>query len=137
TILILFLLFHLAGGGDVLPPAKNIQLPESLSEQAPKPTVTIMVTPDDVSVEGKWIGMARDFMDSEKVIIPALLEELKEHAALAKSVGEVTGVDVFEGKITIVGDQSIPFRLLEKIMFTCSEAEFPDIHLAVLQKESA
>lgn len=137
TILVLFLLFHLAGGGDVLPPSKNIQLPESYSEQPPKATVTIMVTSENVSVEGKQIGRTEDIIESGEIIIPALFEELKEHAALAKAVSEITGVDVFEGKITILGDRNIPFRLLEKIMFTSSEAEFPDISLAVLQIETS
>ena len=96
-----------------------------------------MVTSENVSVEGKRVGRPEDIIEMDGIIIPALLEELKIHADIAKAVSKLTGVDVFEGKITIIGDRNLPFLLLEKIMFTCSEAEFPDINLAVLQKEAA
>ncbi len=137
TILILFLLFNLAGGGNVLPPTKALQLPISVSEKAPQPTVTIMVTRDEISVEGKKVGDVQDILNSEEIIIPDLQKELSLHAGISKSVGKATGVEVFDGKVTILGDQEIPFLLLEKIMLTCSESEFPDIRLAVLQKETA
>jgi hypothetical protein len=35
-----------------------------------------------------------------------------------------------------MGDKDIPYRLLKKVMATCTEADYGQISLAVLQKSS-
>ena len=137
TVLVLFLLFHLAGGADVLPPSDKLKLPSSISETPPEATVVVMITSEDISVEGFKIGKIQEILDQEDMLIPKLKEELDKHANKAKAIGEAMGTELFAGKITIIGDQGTPFRLLEKVMFTCSLAEFSDIDLAVIQKEQA
>lgn len=137
TILVLFLLFNMAGGADVLPPEGKLQLPQSLSEKTLQATVTIMITSDEITVEGKIVGGIQAVLAEPDLEISALKKELVRHADNARALGAAMGQEVFEGKVTILGDQGIPFRLIEKVMFTCSQAEFSDIRLAVIQKESA
>jgi biopolymer transport protein ExbD len=137
TILVLFLLFHLAGGSDVPPASDLLKLPESISETPPQPTVTVVVTTEDILVEGKLIGKTQEILDAPELMINDLKKELDQHAQRAKAMGEMVGTQVFEGKVAILGDRLIPFKLLEKVMFTCSQSEFPNIHLGVLQKEAA
>ena len=138
TVLVLFLLFHLAGGADVIPPSDKLTLPSSISETPPEATVTVMITSEEISVEGVKIGRSlQQILEEEDMLIPALKEELDKHADKAKRLGEAMGAELFAGKVTIIGDQLTPFRLLEKVMFTCSLAEFSDIKLAVIQKEQA
>jgi len=36
-----------------------------------------------------------------------------------------------KGDITIQGDKEIPFRILKKIMYTCGQVGYNNIHLAV------
>jgi biopolymer transport protein ExbD len=43
-------------------------------------------------------------------------------------------IDPARREATIMGDREIPYRLLKKVMATCSEAGFGRISLAVLQK---
>jgi biopolymer transport protein ExbD len=38
--------------------------------------------------------------------------------------------------VTILGDKDIPYRLLKKVMATCTESEYGRISLAVLQKST-
>ena len=38
-------------------------------------------------------------------------------------------------EVTIMGDKAIPFRLLKKVMATCTDAAYERIALAVVQKE--
>jgi biopolymer transport protein TolR len=137
TILVLFLLFNMASGGEVIPSSQKIKLPQSISDTVPKATVTIIVTEDNITVEGVEVGSVSRVMSTEDLVIPDLKKELDRHAEKARKVGEATGTQVFEGKVTILGDRLLPFRLLEKVMFTCSQAEFSDISLAVIQKETA
>jgi len=37
-------------------------------------------------------------------------------------------------EVTIMGNKEIPYRLLKKVMATCTEAGFGKISLAVMQK---
>ena len=136
TILVLFLLFNIAGGGDVLPPAGNLKLPSSISEKEPNPTVTILITRDEISVEGKPVGRVSEVLENPNMNIVELETELKRHAEKAIRLGLAMGTEVFDGRVTLMGDREIPFRLLEKVMFTCSQADYFDIRLAVLQKET-
>ncbi len=39
-----------------------------------------------------------------------------------------------EREITILGDKEIPYKLLKRIMLTCSETHFSHISLAVSKK---
>jgi biopolymer transport protein ExbD len=40
-------------------------------------------------------------------------------------------------EITILGDRDVPYRVLKKVMATCTEADFGKLSLAVMQKEEA
>ena len=136
TILVLFLLFNMASEGEVIPDSQKMQLPISLAQTAPQPSVMVMVTRDDILVDGVQVGSVKAIMEQEDMLVPLLKQELEKHAQKSKAVGAAMGTEVFAGKITILGDRELPFKLLEKVMFTCSEAEFADINLAVIQKES-
>ena len=136
TVLVLFLLFQLVGGGEVLPASEKLRLPDSISTTPPQATVTVLISVDNITVEGKRIVGIQEVLEVPDLLIVSLKEELDFHAQKAKDVGEAMGVQVFKGKVTILGDHMIPFKLLEKVMYTCSLAEFSDINLAVIQKES-
>jgi biopolymer transport protein ExbD len=42
----------------------------------------------------------------------------------------------FPGMVIIQGDKGIPFHYIEKVMFTCGQAEYNNISLAVYKQES-
>jgi len=44
--------------------------------------------------------------------------------------------DIAGREVTIMGDKDIPYRLLKKVMATCTESDYGQISLAVLQKSS-
>jgi biopolymer transport protein ExbD len=44
--------------------------------------------------------------------------------------------DIAGREVTIMGDKDIPYRLLKKVMATCTESDYGRISLAVLQKSS-
>jgi biopolymer transport protein ExbD len=37
--------------------------------------------------------------------------------------------------VTILGDKELPYRLLKKIMATCTDADYGQLSLAVVQKD--
>ena len=139
TNLVLFLLYNFSGDGSSIPSAERLKLPESLSQLSPRASVTVMVTNADIFLEGKRVASTKEVLAQNDLLIPDLKKELdfeaergKYFANLAPDKSQGGG---FEGRVTILGDKQLPFRLLEKIMFTCSQAEFGQIDLGVIHKE--
>ena len=58
TILVVFLLVH-TSDVDILPNTKNISIPESISDKKPRPTVVVMITKEDLLVDGRSIATGR------------------------------------------------------------------------------
>jgi biopolymer transport protein TolR len=132
TILVFFLLVSSSSVQD-LPNTKKIQLPESVAEQLPKETV-VMVGEDDIVVQGRKVASVREVMGKQSGEIVALKEELTRLAG--RRLGTAPSAD---GKpavreVTIMGDKEIPFKLLKRIMLTCTKASYSNISLAVMRK---
>jgi len=131
TILVFFLLVN-SGEGEVLPSTKNVDLPESIAEQKPRENVVVMVTDRDILVQGSRIALLKEVNSSDKLLIDSLKVALltqNKRRFLESSPTETTAPEV-----TIMGNKEIPYRLLKKVMATCTEAGFGKISLAVMQK---
>ena len=48
---------------------------------------------------------------------------------------ETTEADLADREITVMGDKSLPYDVLKKVMRTCTDADYGRISLAVLQKD--
>lgn len=133
TILIFFLLAN-ASEVEVLPSAKAVRLPESTAEKSPKETVVVVVSSEDILVQGRKVASVEEAMKTEGDLIAPLKAELDYQAgrALIRKENEPKGK-----AITIMGDKEIPYRLLRKIMVTCARANFSDLSFAVIQKGKA
>ncbi|MDT8383874.1 MAG: biopolymer transporter ExbD [Gammaproteobacteria bacterium] len=134
TILVFFLLVSSSSVQD-LPNAKQVQLPESVSDQLPKETIVIVVGKNDIVVQGRRVASISDVMrggEDDQEIEPLKAELL--HLA-GRKVRQTTpdGKPILR-EVTIMGDKNIPFSLLKKIMLTCTKASYTNISLAVLHK---
>lgn len=131
TILVFFLLVN-SSDGEVLPSQKSVVLPESVSEEQPRQTVVVMINPDNVLLHGKVIAPVSAVMNAEGMTFAPLKSALVDELARAKqkrSSGKPVKVEA-----TIMGDKTIPYSLLKKVMATCTEAGFHRVSLAVMQK---
>ena len=132
TILVFFLLVSSSSVQD-LPNAKQIKLPESVSDQMPKETVTIMVG-KNIVVQGRKVISVADVSKLESIEIMPLGKELKRLTASRFGSTETPGGKPIPREVTIMGDKEIPFNLLKKIMLTCTRANYSNISLAVMRK---
>jgi biopolymer transport protein ExbD len=130
TILIFFLLIN-TGVADVLPSSKAIKLPESTAEKLPRETVVVMVSQDEIIVDGRKVASVGEVIDAESDLIPGLKAELD---LLASRQSIRAGSEAQKKAITIMGDREIPYRLLRKVMVTSARADFTDVSFAVQQK---
>ena len=133
TILVFFLLVN-SSDVETLPNAKELQLPESIAEQKAKETVVILIGEEDLIVQGTPIAKVADVMKIKGNDIPALRQALKSQndRVLRREAKD----DIAGREVTIMGDKEIPYRLLKKVMATCTASDYGQISLAVLQKSS-
>jgi len=131
TILVFFLLFHMSNGAFLEAP-KQIKLPGSVVEAKPRETVVIMVSPEVVLVQGQAVISTPELLGDGIERVPGITERLDQ---LERNIIGISTQGVVEGKeVTILADKTIPFRVLKKIMSTCTDSGYGRISLAVIQK---
>jgi biopolymer transport protein ExbD len=134
TILVFFLLVNSAEIQTLEPP-KSLSLPESVAQDRPRETVIVLVTKDTVFVQDEPVVSVADVDRADGVIIAPLRRALK--AQDDRALLRAAATDPSAREITILGDRDVPYRVLKKVMATCTEADFGKLSLAVMQKEEA
>lgn len=134
VVLLIFLLKSYSAEGNIITTNKGLELPVSTSSLQPELTLTLTVTKDAIHVEEKKVVEVQVIQDTSELLIPALARELDYQVERARFIAGINPTVKFEGKVTILGDRSLPFQVLEKVMYTCSSSGFNEIALAVFQK---
>jgi biopolymer transport protein ExbD len=132
TILVVFLLVH-TSDVDVLPNTKSISIPESVSEKKPRPTVVVMITKDDLLVDGRSVASVQSVIGAKDAVIQPLKAALQAQAD--KILAQAAKDDVAEREVTILGDRGTPYSVLRKVMATCTDADYGKVSLAVIQRD--
>jgi len=128
TILVFFLLAN-SGSNEVLTPPKQIKLPDSIVITKPRETVVIMVNSDAVLVQGEQVAVTPELLNLQQETVAAITQRLNQLQASVIGISTKSIVDSKE--VTILADKTIPFRVLKKIMTTCTLAGYGKISLAV------
>ena len=133
TILVFFLLVN-SSDVQTLPNAKDMKLPESIAERKPEETVTILIGRTEILVQGTPVANIEKVMATQGNDIPALREALlsQNDRVLRRQAKN----EIARREVTIMGDRDIPYRLLKKVMATCTASDYGQISLAVIQKSS-
>jgi len=131
TILVFFLLVN-SSNGEVLDPPKKITLPDSVAESKPAETAVVIVSQDSVLVQGEPVVSLSEVTASKQESIPQIIDRLQE---IKKNVIGISTKTVAESsKITILSHKTVPFKVLQKVMSSCTMAGYGTINLAVIQK---
>jgi biopolymer transport protein ExbD len=133
TILVFFLLVN-SSDIEVLPKASDVQLPQSIAEEKPEVSVVVLVGEQDILVQGEPVARVAEVLRMAGNDIPQLREAL-----LSQNDRELTaanGDDIADREVTIMADKDISYRLLKKVMATCTASDYGRISLAVMQKSS-
>jgi len=132
TILVVFLLVH-TSDVDILPNTKNISIPESISDKQPRPTVVVMVTKEELLVDGRSVGTLAQVEASPDAVFAPLKAALQSQAD--KVLAGAAKDDIKEREVTILGDRNTPYKVLRKVMATATDAEYGKVSLAVIERE--
>lgn len=131
TILVFFLMVN-SSDVQVLESKKAIKLPDSTAQKKPRETLVVMVSGQDILVQGRKVSSIADANQVKTEVIKPLLDELKYQANRSPKLTEEQ--KKFGRAVTIMGDHKTPYKLLKKIMNTCAEADYRNMSLAVSKK---
>jgi biopolymer transport protein ExbD len=131
--------------GDI--PEARIALPDSVVETRPRETVIIMVSPEVVMVQGEAVTSTPELLDDNIRTVRGVTERLEQLERNIKGleklernkrsiIGESTTTVAESKEITLLADKTIPFKVLKKIMSTCTASGYDKLSLAVIQKEA-
>ena len=131
SVLVFFLLFHSFNG---TMPEQRLVLPESVVETKPKGTVAISVTSEAVMIQGKAVIRTADLYDDRIGTVPQITERLEQIELSMNKMRTKKVAEIETREITLLADKTIPFKVLKKIMTSCTASGYGKISLAVIQK---
>lgn len=131
TILVFFLLIN-SGSSDVMTPPKEVDLPDSVVESKPRETVVVMVTEQMVLVMGEPVGTVQEIIAEPSSVYQPISDKLLRQKS--RVIGTSTKTIAESSEVTILAHKTVPFKLLKKIMSSCTNAGYGKISLAVIEK---
>jgi biopolymer transport protein ExbD len=137
TVLVFFLLVYSTEEVEVLPSAKDVQLPSSMAETHARDAAVVIITETEILMEGQSLGKISDILASKELIIPALKVALENQVdRVLTDTPENEEARIAGREVTIMADKEIPYQLLKRVMATSTAADYGQLSLAVLQKAS-
>lgn len=134
VIIVLFLIANFSATGEVLMMTKDIQLPEAANVKEVEMVPVVMVSNDQVMVSGTVIGRVEDLAREEYFNIPALEEKLREMKRQYEDLHANDPAGAFKGDVNIQAHREVQFKIIKRVMFSCSAAGYGNINFAVLTK---
>lgn len=131
TILVFFLLVN-QSSTEVLEPPKEISLPDSVVESKPRQTVIMLVSAEHIMIQGEPVINTSEVLEGTGDSVEAIRAKLKR--IQENTIGINTAAVADSKEVTILADKTIPFKILKKLMSTCTSAGYSRISLAVNQK---
>jgi biopolymer transport protein TolR len=133
SVLVSFLLVY-STEVEVVQNTKGIEIPESIVTAKPRETVVVMLTKDELFVQGERVASIAEVQASSDLVIAPLREALLRPRIIGKAMAER---EIAEREVTVMADKSLPYEVLKKVMSTCTDADFGKISFATMQKDKA
>ena len=130
TILVFFLLASQTDVGIQLD-TRGANLPHSVISDNLRSSPTITITRDEIVVSGRFVMKVSEAEASPKQELPKLSAALRQ-AALDMNIALPAKDNTSRPEVTVVGDKTIPYSLLRKILATATAAGFETLSLAVV-----
>jgi biopolymer transport protein ExbD len=86
-------------------------------------------------VQGRVVATLSEIEAQPGMVIEPLKLALKQQTD--RFLRASAAADVASREITILGDKSVPYKVLKKVMASCTDSDYGKLSLAVLQREEA
>lgn len=132
-ILTVFLLMTFSASGELLTVQKNIILPEAQNwrdlEQAP----IIAVSKDSVTLDGRMVADAT-VLNQDNTADWKIVELHDTLVTLKNNYKLLHPSDEWKGMVIVQADRGVDFKVIKKVMYSCSLAGYQNVNFAVQQK---
>jgi biopolymer transport protein ExbD len=152
TIILVFLLKSYATSDVSIAASDDLQLPTSSPQKAPELAVNLVVTGNQIVVDGVPVLNLTVVPDEDNpgIEMPAvpddekrgqsitkLYDRLVEKAQTAKEMAERSANDDFDfkGRILLQVDRQMPFSVLREVMYTAGQAQFGEFKFVVYKAD--
>lgn len=140
TIILIFLLINFSVDPLRIEASKDLKLPASTTDISPEQSAAVTITAREIIVNDQRIVEVKNGQvdktykqgDETSLRIQPLFEALSAEAQSQKRIAKLRGAK-FEGLLTVIAHQEIPYRLLTEVMYTAGQAEFQRFKFAVLK----
>ncbi len=126
SVLVSFLLVY-STEVEIVQNSKGIEIPESIVTAKPRESVVVMLTTEELLVQGERIASLTD-LRADRAAVFGPLQRVLERPRIGGAVME-------DQEITVMADKSLPYELLKKVMQTATEAGFGKISFATIEKD--
>ena len=131
SVMVAFLLVY-STEVEIIQNTKGIEIPQSIAQAQPKQSVVVMITKDQLFVQGELVATMSEIQGSKAPLIEPLRAVLERPMIDGESAQEA---ELAAREITVMGDKSLPYDVVKKVMATCTASNYGKISLAVLQKD--
>ncbi len=135
TMLVIFLLQQFSATGEVLFMQKDIKLPDAQHGQMIEVAPVVAISAGQVVVTGQKVADVQDLeRDAGYLNIPALEDRLRDEKKRWDFIhqNDPDREKNWKGDINIQADVKVPFRLVKRVMFSCSQVGYFNINFATL-----
>jgi biopolymer transport protein ExbD len=134
SVMVSFLLIY-STNVEVVQNSKAIEIPNSSAEVQPKQSVVVMITKENLFVQGEAVASIADIRGATTPLIEPLRKVLDRPMLGGEAAASDPSLEPRE--VTVIADRSLPFDVVKKVMATCTSAAYGKISLAVMEKEQA
>lgn len=129
SVLVSFLLIY-STEVEIVQNSLGIEIPESIVTSKPRETVVVMLTKDELFVQGERVASIADVRaDSAAVFAP--LKAVLQRPRISGGPSDE------ELEVTVMADKTLPYELLKKVMQTATDSGFGQISFATIEKDKA
>lgn len=131
VILVVYMLVH-TSDYEILPNTRNIAIPSSTSESKPASSTVLMITKEDIYVDGALAAKVADVERGDEGGLRAVRNALN-NSTQRKTL--LSATDTEAPPVTVMADKGLPYTLLKTVMALAMEAHVGKLSLAVVERE--
>jgi biopolymer transport protein ExbD len=133
TILVVFLLQTFSASGELLTVQKNIVLPEAQNFTDLEQSPIIAVSKDAVTLDGRPVADAGE-LNAENTADWKITKLHDELVTLKNNYKLLHPSEEFKGMVIVQADRNVDFKVIKKVMYSCSMAGYQNVNFAIQQK---
>jgi biopolymer transport protein ExbD len=127
--LVVFLLTSFSASGELLAQQPNLKMPDARHVIDLEIQPIIAINPDVITLDGRRMADTRTLAAEAQVErMEQLIQDLD---TLKRNWSILHPSEPFAGTVILQADRSIDFRVIKKVMFSCSQAGYANVSFAV------